>query len=470
MSAPVDCAIIGAGPAGLAAAVAARRHGLAVAVFDEQDEPGGQIYRSIETVARARRGRLDIFGSDYSAGLPLVEQFRTSGAHYRPLTAVWRIDADGTVYFADQDGAGSLEARAVVIATGAIERPVPIPGWTLPGVLSCGGAQVLLKSADAVPTGRVFLAGSGPLLFLYAWQLLRAGVRLTGILESTPIGNYVRAVAHLPQASLAYAYLAKGLRMTRDLRRAGIPVWRGVTGLRATGESRLASIEFQCRGRAHNEAADTLLLHEGVVPNVNLTFSLGCDKVWDPSQRCFRPALSEWGETSLPNIFVAGDSAGIGGAKVAEHSGTLCSTTIAERLGRITAAEASRIASEVRRSRTKHLRIRPFLDTLYRPTQATVAPRDPATIACRCEEVTVGEIRALVKQGCIGPNQMKAFVRCGMGPCQGRLCGLTVVELIAEVRGVPVSEVGYYRLRSPVKPVTVGELAALAFPPASTQS
>jgi NADPH-dependent 2,4-dienoyl-CoA reductase/sulfur reductase-like enzyme len=205
------------------------------------------------------------------------------------------------------------------------------------------------------------------------------------------------------------------------------------------------------------------------MPNVTLTFSLGCDRIWDPLQRCFRPTLSEWGETSLPNIFVAGDSAGIGGAKVAEHAGTLCATAIAERLGRITTAEGTRIASGVRQARAKRLRIRPFLDTLYRPTQATVAPRDPAIIACRCEEVTVGEIRALVKQGCVGPNQMKAFVRCGMGPCQGRLCGLTVVELIAEMRGVPASEVGYYRLRSPVKPVTIGELAALPLPPAPTK-
>lgn len=461
MSAPVDCAIVGAGPAGLAAAVSARRHGLSAVVLDEQGMPGGQIYRAIETVAHERRERLEIFGSDYVAGLPLIEQFRNSGAQYRPLSAVWRIDDDGTVYFTDQGGANSIKAHAVVIATGAIERAVPIPGWTLPGVLGCGGAQVLLKSADAVPVGRVFLAGSGPLLLLYACQLLRAGVRVNGILESTPSENYVRAAAHLPRAFLARDYLGKGLRMMREIRSAGIPFWRGVTGLRAIGDTRLASIQFRSRGREQREAADLLFLHEGVVPNVNLAFSVGCDKVWDPLQRCFRPVLTTSGETSLRNIFVAGDSAAIGGAKAAEHAGVLCAIAIAERLGRINTSSAERLAAEERRLQRRHLRIRPFLDTLYRPTQATVAPRDPGTIACRCEEVTAGEIRTLVKQGCVGPNQMKAFVRCGMGPCQGRLCGLTVVELIAEERNVDVSDVGYYRLRSPVKPVTLGELAAL---------
>jgi NADPH-dependent 2,4-dienoyl-CoA reductase/sulfur reductase-like enzyme len=461
VSAPVDCAIVGAGPAGLAAAVAARRHGLSTVVLDEQAMPGGQIYRAIESVARERRERLDVLGSDYAAGLSLVNEFRQSGVTYRPSSAVFRIDDDGTVYFTDEHGADALKAHAVVIATGAIERAVPIPGWTLPGVLGCGGAQVLLKSADAVPAGRVFLAGSGPLLLLYACQLLRAGVRVSGILESTPVENYLRATARLPLALRARNYLGKGLRMMREIRRAGIPVWRGVTELRAIGVARLESIEFRSRGGIRREAADLLFLHEGVVPNVNLAFSVGCDKRWDALQRCFRPVLTPSGETSLRNIFVAGDSAGIAGAKAAEHAGTLCAIAIAERLQRIDASAAARLASDVRQLLANELRFRPFLDTLYRPTQATVAPRDATTIACRCEEVTAGEIRALVKQGCVGPNQMKAFVRCGMGPCQGRWCGLTVVELIAEERGVDVSEVGYYRLRSPVKPVTLGELAAL---------
>ena len=108
------------------------------------------------------------------------------------------------------------------------------------------------------------------------------------------------------------------------------------------------------------------------------------------------------------------------------------------------------------------LAARPFLDALYSPDCALLAPRAADTIVCRCEEITAGEIRRLVtEQGCPGPNQMKSFTRCGMGPCQGRLCGLTVVELIAECRGVPVSEVGYYRIRSPVTPLTLGEIANL---------
>jgi NADPH-dependent 2,4-dienoyl-CoA reductase/sulfur reductase-like enzyme len=383
---------------------------------------------------------------------------------------VWRIEADGTVYFTGEHAAGSLAARNVLIATGAVERPMPIRGWTLPGVLSCGGAQILFMSADLVPAGRVFLAGSGPLLFLYAAQLLRAGVTLQGILETTPVANYVRAAARIVHALPAREDLVKGLRMMREIRRAGVPILRGVEDVCARGEMRLEAVAYHRHGREHREPADTLLLHQGVVPHVNLPFSTGCDKTWDSLQRCFRPVVSDIGETSVPNIFVAGDGAGIGGAIAAEHSGTLCAIAIAERLGRIAPAESMRESARVRTERTRHLRLRPFLDTLYRPTQKQVAPPDPATIACRCEEVTVGDVRRLAAQGCVGPNQMKAFVRCGMGPCQGRLCGLTIVELIAETRNVAAGEVGYYRLRSPVKPIMLGELAGLPLSPTRTNT
>jgi hypothetical protein len=172
--------------------------------------------------------------------------------------------------------------------------------------------------------------------------------------------------------------------------------------------------------------------------------------------------VDAWGSTSVDGIRIAGDNAGIMGAQAAELSGRLAALDAARALDKISANERDRQAQPLRAQLKRHLHARPFLDALYRPAQEMVAPRDPETIVCRCEEVRAGEVRRIViEQGCPGPNQMKSFTRCGMGPCQGRLCGLTVVELIAECRGVPVSEVGYYRIRSPVKPITLGEIARL---------
>ncbi|MCY1529693.1 Hydrogen cyanide synthase subunit HcnB [compost metagenome] len=157
---------------------------------------------------------------------------------------------------------------------------------------------------------------------------------------------------------------------------------------------------------------------------------------------------------------MAGDGAGIAGALAAEHRGRLAALQAAHLLGRIDVAARDREAAAPRGALAQAVRGREFFDTLYRAPDAFRRPTGD-TIVCRCEEVTAAQVRDTVKLGCSGPNQMKAFLRCGMGPCQGRFCGLTVSEIIAEERGVPMQEVGYYRLRFPTKPLTLGELASL---------
>lgn len=459
----VDLAVIGAGPAGLAAATTAADLGLKTVVVDEQPEPGGQIYRGVECVAATRPGHLLLLGEDYAAGLELVRRFRSAGVDYRPQTGVWQIDQDLTVHYRGRDGVGNLQARQIVIANGAMERPMPVPGWTLPGVMTCGAAQTLLKSAALVPDGRVVLAGGGPLLLLFASQLVRAGVKPAALLE-TP--THLRsALKHAPRFLMAPGYLVRGLSMIGALRSAGVLMRRGVRNLRILGGGRAERVSYQWRGATHEEPADLVLLHQGIVPNLNLPLSLRCEHAWDGAQRCFRPRLDHWGASSVPGVFIAGDGGGIVGARAAELTGVIAALAAAHAIGRITVEERDRRAAALRATLESHLKARPFLDALYRPAQEWVAPRDPETLVCRCEEVSAGEIRKLVnEQGCPGPNQMKAFVRCGMGPCQGRLCGLTVTELIAECRGVSQQEIGYYRIRPPVKPITVGDLAALEIP------
>ena len=209
----------------------------------------------------------------------------------------------------------------------------------------------------------------------------------------------------------------------------------------------------------HEIACATLLIHNGVVPNVQITRALGLDHVWEPLQRCWRPRLGEWGETAIEDIAVAGDGGGIAGAEAAVHRGRIAGLNAARRLGALSADEAKRRARRERRRLAGHEAARPFLDALYAPAPAFLVPPDE-TIVCRCEEVTAGAIREQVTLGCLGPNQMKAFVRAGMGPCQGRLCGLSVSEIIAAARNVPIGDVGYYRIRPPICPVTLGEIAA----------
>jgi bacterioferritin-associated ferredoxin len=178
---------------------------------------------------------------------------------------------------------------------------------------------------------------------------------------------------------------------------------------------------------------------------------------WDQLQACWSPVLDGFGRTSVPGIAIAGDGAGIGGARAAEERGRLVAIGVVRAL-----APSAPIIDEqmVQQALHRHERGRRFLDTLYQPPRQFRVPEGD-TIVCRCEEVTARQIRETAALGCEGPNQMKAFLRCGMGPCQGRLCGLTVTELIAEARGAMPEAVGYYRLRPPVKPIPLAELARL---------
>ena len=201
------------------------------------------------------------------------------------------------------------------------ERPVPIPGWTLPGVMSCGGAQTALKGSGLVPDGRVVLAGCGPLLWLLAWQYLNAGVAIAAILDTTSRSNWRSALPHLP-AFLASPYLTKGVRLMRRVR-ANAPVITGVDALRAEGTGKLEAVTYARRGSERRITADLLLLHHGVVPNINLSNAIGCKHVWDDTQLAWKPETDAWGTTSVAGISMAGDGAGIAGAEAAAERGRL---------------------------------------------------------------------------------------------------------------------------------------------------
>lgn len=246
------------------------------------------------------------------------------------------------------------------------------------------------------------------------------------------------------------------------LRRAGIAVKRGVRGLRAVGRGRLEGVAWE----GGETAADHLLLHEGVIPNTQIGLALGLDHRWDDAQLCWRPAVDEWGDTSLPAIAVCGDGAGIEGAAAAALSGELAALAAAAALGRIDPAERDRRAAPLRAALARQRALRPWLDALYRPTESLLDPPDEVVV-CRCEEVSAGDIRRAVRLGAPGPNQVKAFTRCGMGPCQGRLCGPAACHIIARARGVPASQIGPFHPRAPYKPITLGTLAAGIIEPES---
>lgn len=452
----VDLAIVGAGPAGLAAACEASRWGLSVALLDEQAATGGQIYRAVDAASKKRKS---VLGEDYAAGAELTRAFAKSGAQHISGAAVWNVGRDLKVNYVRQGANQSLQARQIILASGAMERPFPIPGWTLPGVMGAGAAQILYKSAGALPSEPVVLAGCGPLLYLLASQYLQAGVKLKAVVHTTQSSDYLRAVAHIGGAIRGWRDLRKGMRMLNHLRQHGVQVYAGAQALSIQGTDRAEAICFTHKGQAHRIESPLVLLHQGVVPNTQLSWSLRAKHRWNEAQLCWEPETDEFGQIEESGIYIAGDSRGIVGAKASASQGRLAALAVAGKLGHLEAVDREGREDSLRKELRSQLHIRPFLDALYRPPEAQRIPQDDSVIVCRCEEVTAGQIRKYVELGCQGPNQTKAFGRCGMGPCQGRLCGLTVTELIADGRGLSPQEVGYYRIRPPVKPVTIGELA-----------
>ena len=455
-----DVAVIGAGPAGLTAASELAESGRDVVVLDEQGAPGGQIYKGVEKVFADRPQDIGLLGKEYTAGKALTRRFRQSGAQYHPGVSVWQITSDQEPELAlgliQNGSAQMLHPKHVILATGAMERPTPFEGWTLPGVMTVGAAQTLLKSSRLLPEDDVVLAGTGPLLYLYAAQLASFGIRPQAILDTRPSMSLravlwgVSALAACPKTMLA------GMKWLWNAR-VRVNMVQGVHSLKAQGEDHLSSVSYETRGCRHELSTSLLLAHDGVIPNTWLSMSAGIRHHFDPAQSCWVPDIYGAGSTSRDCISIIGDGARIGGASVAALQGERVAYEVDAYLRTQHRAMVTTESRALRRQR----RLRRFLDCAFPPTADFQLPADE-TIVCRCEEVSAGEIRQVAARGCMGPNQGKAFTRCGMGPCMGRKCALTVSQVMADARGVSVGEIGHYRIRSPIRPITVGQLADMA--------
>jgi thioredoxin reductase len=454
-----DVAIVGGGPGGMSAAVAAAEAGASVILLDEYAKLGGQFFKRTGdgfSVAPPRLTR------EHERGERLREKLSQERIQVLSRALVWGYFDDRLMIYREQRSE-AVRAKALVIATGAYDRPVAFPDWTLPGVISAGGAQTLAKTQWVKPGHRMLLAGAGPFLLPVAQSLLRADVTIAAIVEATTPLQWLPHAAALwgqwPRFAEAWDY-------KRNMRSAGVPTIYGHKIVRALGDKKvegavIAKVDHDWHaipGTEQTMEVDSIAIGYGFLPNIELAINCGCDLRFDPFARAWFVRCSPKMSTNKPGIFVAGEITGIGGSAVALEEGRIAGLSAAEYVGALSMKEA-----DSRRQPSMHRRVRlnrfaEMLNELFRPRPGLWDHLDGDTTVCRCEEVTAGDIAACVSEGCSTTKAVKDCTRAGMGLCQGRMCRSMVSEIIATQRIVDLETIPFPHVRPPIKPVPISAL------------
>lgn len=460
----VDVLIIGAGPAGLSAAASLVRNGIAVTIVDDNVQGGGQYFRQLPAAFRvAADARITRDQRRAVAALAVLEHPLVT---FMPGTTVWAMPAPRVFSLSRDLSSRRVRARAVILATGAYDRPTPFPGWTLPGVISAGGCLNLIKGQGMVPGRRVAVVGNGPLLLVAAYSLLRAGVDVVAVAEAARTGNML---LQAPGLLLSPALLALGIRYRTALLRAGVPFMNGHAMVEATGDQRVEQIvvapldahQVPCRDKARTFAVDALVVGYGLAPSTEIDRMIGCTMRTDALLGGWVPQRSALLETSIDGIYAAGDGAGIGGVELALVEGRLAGSAVALRLDPTTSAGVGGPQRQLHRLD----RFRYALSAAYALPEPLSLASDETTV-CRCEDITQGEIRTAAR-ACDGDlSRIKSSTRLSMGRCQGRNCLASAAAIIARECRVPLDSLPPPRMRPPARPIPIASLLAEVLGPA----
>ncbi len=463
-----EVVVVGAGPAGLSAALAAGRAGVQVVLIDNGRQPGGQYYRQPAAELQAFKPR-----RHQREGRLLWEKAAAAGVEFLTDTTVWGAFEGNLLTLYGPQAPPSIQAQALVLATGAYERVAAFPGWTLPGVMTTGAAQTLLKGQGILPGGRVVVAGTGPLQLVVAAELVRAGAKVVAVLDGSRLLRKAlrRPMAHGRALWAQWDRLVEGLSSGLVLRQAGVPYYTGWGVVAAQGQTEVTGVTIArlddawrpVPGTSQTLACDTLCCSYGFVPANELAGLLGARHEWQAQRGGFVPVRDEHMQTSVAGVFAVGECAGVGGGALALIEGQIAGLAAAAQV-KASSSEAGNTAlnsEDIQRLRLalrREQRFQQFYGELFNPGPGLDELAQPDTTICRCEGVTRAEIGQAAQQGADTLDATKSLTRCGMGNCQGRVCGPLVAALVAQETGQARAEVGQFRARPPVFPVPLAAL------------
>jgi thioredoxin reductase len=458
-----DLIVIGAGPAGASAALEAHHLGLAVLLIDEQADAGGQVWRNkSKSILKAPKTQAGVLGDK------LRETLEKSNLETKFETRVWQIekqeDHSWLVGIQGRNNHFRVQSKMLILATGAMERIIPVPGWTLPGVIGLAGATALFKEQMILPGQKTVVAGNGPLLFFVASEILRLGGTLSAVVSLNSRKDWLSV---LPSMILKPAFLWQGIKWIINLHLNRIPIyWQyGVSEIKGTDtvESvQIRQVNDKWYLRKEPKIAiecDSVCYGHGLMPAIDATRLAGADHHFDASLGGWVPTIDQDGRTSVSNLFVCGDNAGILGVGAAPHRGRLAALAVFEDLkGPLSDDETNKCQIELHlfnKAKTFGL----AATKLTIPKLGMVGFMTKSTEICRCEGVLRSEVEDEINLGSISPNAIKSGTRFGMGPCGGKFCSESLAMITEQVTGKTRVEIGLPTARPPLRPICIDELS-----------
>lgn len=458
-----DVLVIGAGPAGMQAALAAARTGVKVMVIDERSSAGGQYFKQPASSLNVDHERLD---HQYQGGRALLESAKDAGVELHLNTRVWGASDPTKIYAVSPDRRLTVRPSALILATGAFERGVPFPGWTLPGVMTTGAAQTLLRSYLVACGERVLISGNGPLNLQVAAELTRASATVVAVAESAALWR-MRNLIHLAgMASAAPINFAEGISYVKDLKKSKVPILSRSAVIEVRGEgrveealvARLDSMGYAIAGTEKSFNVDAVCLGYGFIASSELARSLGCAHHLD--LRTNSPVIDRdhSGRTSIEGVWVIGDGGSIRGAQVAQAMGALAGAQAASSV-RTTANVDDHTLRKHHRTLARQERFQRALWKQFRAPRLLDQLATPDTLVCRCEEIRLSELVQSAEPWLAAAGSLKRVTRAGMGKCQGRYCSPLLVELASRASGVAPDERSGFFPQIPFLPVPAALLA-----------
>ena len=448
--------IVGAGPAGVRAAETLVAAGLEPIVIDENARWGGQIYRQPPASGGFERSKKTLYGFEAHKAEALHSTMAALLPHldYRPDTLAWACEA-GRLDTLHAGREQRVPFSHLIIASGATDRVLPVPGWTLPGVYTLGAAQVALKAQGCAIGRRVVLAGTGPLLYLVAYQYVKAGAQVAAVLDTSPFSQQIAAA---PKLARLPATFAKGLYYVGWLKTHGVRIERDVTLVGIRGTEGVQALEWRASREGspiETIACDAVGVSFGLKPETQLADLAGCRFRFDATNRCWLPEVDPAGRSSVRGLYLAGDGAGIAGADAAELAGRRAALALLDDLGIAHPRGSGMLDAASIERRLKRIAVfREGIETAFAPPAQCASQWPDDMTVCRCEEVDAGTLRRCIRGGEANEiNRLKALTRIGMGRCQGRMCGEAALTLLAEETGQSLDAVGRLRSQPPVKPI-----------------